>query len=79
METSNKQNTEGKKRKITTLKVNIDTKERIDHLRVYKRESYDDILRKVLEVLNLTRVSPEKARARLLMIDKEKKVNLGRF
>lgn len=62
--------------KITTLKVNIKTKERIDLLRVYKRESYDEVLQKILEVLNIIRVNPERARARLIMIDKEKRRNL---
>ena len=62
--------------KITTLKVNTKTKERIDLLRVYKRESYDEVLQKILEVLNIARVNPERARARLIMIDKEKKRNL---
>ena len=65
--------------KITTIKVSESTKVRVDHLKVYKRESYDDIIKKMLEVLNLCRASPEKARARLIMIDKEKKLNMGRY
>ena len=65
-----------KKAKITTIKINEKTKERIELLRVYKRESYDDILVKILEVLNICRASPDKARSRLMMIDKERKVNL---
>lgn len=63
------------KGKITTIKVNENTKARIEHLRVYKRESYDDILQKILNVLNLCRVSPQKAQNRLIMIDREKKLN----
>ncbi len=69
---------EKEKNRITTIKVNEKTKERIEHLRVYKRESYDDILQKILEVLNLTRLSPERARSRLISIDKERKRNLIR-
>lgn len=61
---------------ITTLKLEKETKERIEHLRVYKRESYDDILCKILEVLNLCRSEPEKARMRLILIDKERRRNL---
>ena len=64
------------KAKITTIKVNDKTKSRIENLRVYKRESYDDILQKILEVLNLCRQSPDRARARLIMIDKERKRNI---
>lgn len=66
------------KAKITTIKVNEQTKDRIEHLRVYKRESYDDILQKMLEVLNLCRQSPERARSRLILIDKERKRNLAK-
>ncbi len=62
---------------VTTVKVNGKTKERIELLRSYKRESYDDILQKILEVLNICRANPEKARGRLILIDKERKRNLG--
>jgi hypothetical protein len=64
-----------KKRKITTVKVNEDTKSRLDHLKVYQRETYDEILRKILELLNACRINPEQARARLMQIDKERKRN----
>ena len=64
------------KSNITTLKLAQETKERIEHLRVYNRESYDDILRKILEVLNLCRTEPNKARMRLFLIDKERRRNL---
>lgn len=61
---------------ITTIKVSKKTKERIDLLRVYGRESYDEIIQKILGVLNLCRVNPERARGRLVMIDRERKRNL---
>ncbi len=64
------------KRRITTIKLSDETKDRIEHLRVYKRESYDEILKKILEVLNLCRTDPEKARLLLILIDKERKRNL---
>jgi hypothetical protein len=48
--------------KITTIKLLEETKNRIEKLREHKRESYDDILRKILYVLNTARDSPEKAR-----------------
>ena len=66
------------KSKITTLKVAEKTKERIDHLRSYRRESYDEILQKILQVLNLCRANPARAQARLILIDKEKKRNLSK-
>ena len=48
--------------KITTIKLLEETKNRIEKLREHKRESYDDILRKILYVLNTSRDSPEKAK-----------------
>ena len=47
--------------KITTIKLLEETKLRVEKLREHKRESYDDILRKILYVLNTARESPEKA------------------
>ncbi len=65
---------------ITTIKIQKETKQRIDKLRENKNESYDDILRKVLYVLNVTRDEPLKAKRileriselRQRMLDEEK-------
>lgn len=48
--------------KITTIKLLEETKLRLEKLREHKRESYDNILRKILYVLNVARDDPEKAR-----------------
>ena len=48
--------------KITTIKLLDETKLRIEKLREQKGESYDDILRKILYILNAARESPDKAR-----------------
>ena len=48
--------------KITTIKLLEETKLRIEKLREHKRESYDDILKKILYILNTARDSPEKAK-----------------
>jgi hypothetical protein len=58
--------------KITTIKLSKETKERIDKLKVYRRESYEEIIQKMLEILNLVRTSPEQARAKLVGIDRNK-------
>jgi hypothetical protein len=63
-------------KKITTIKLKSKTKQRIDHLRVYRRETYDEIIEKILDVLNLCRLNPEAARAKLIAIDKAKRKNL---
>ncbi len=56
---SNNKKPEGK---VTTIKLLEETKLRIEKLREHKRESYDDILRKILYVLNTARDSPESAK-----------------
>jgi len=69
-----------KNAKITTIKLLEETKLRIEKLREHKRESYDDILRKILYVLNIARDSPDKAKKilerindlRLRMLDEER-------
>lgn len=53
----------------TTIKLSKKTKERIDTFRIYKRETYDEILQAMLTILNLCKVDPERARARLAAVD----------
>ena len=53
---------QNKSKKVTTIKLLEETKLRIEKLREHKRESYDDILRKILYVLNIARDEPENAR-----------------
>lgn len=72
--------------KITTIKLLEETKLRVEKLREHKRESYDDILRKILYVLNTARESPDKAkkvleriselRARMLKEERQQKEDL---
>lgn len=59
--------------KITTIKLLKATKDRIDKLRVYRRETYDEILQELLTILNICKVNPDAARRRLLLIDKKKR------
>lgn len=58
---------------ITTIKVSKSTKERIDKLRLYRRETYDEILQSMLEILNLVRAYPERAKSKLIAIDRQRK------
>lgn len=58
---------------ITTLKLEKETKERLEKLREHKRETYDDIIRKILYVLNTVRDEPSKAKAILEFIDEKRK------
>ncbi len=61
--------------KITTIKVDRETKHRLDKLKVHHKESYDEIIQKILFILNLCKANPNEARGRLLAIDKVKKLN----
>ncbi|MGC9310003.1 MAG: DUF7557 family protein [Candidatus Nanoarchaeia archaeon] len=55
--------------KITTIKLKKETKQRLEKLREYNRESYDEIIRKILHVLNTLKIEPLKARTILDKID----------
>ena len=57
--------------KITTIKLTKQTKKRLDHLRTHKRDSYEDILQRILKILNICRINPEAGRAHLVAIDKQ--------
>lgn len=62
-----------KNNKTTTLKLEKETKERMEKLREHKRETYDDIIRKILFIMNMVREDPEKARAILEFIDEKRR------
>jgi len=62
---------EKKNQKVTTLKLFKKTKLRLDKLKEYERESYEQVLRKILYVLNICRINPNEARSILEKIDKK--------
>jgi predicted DNA-binding protein len=66
--TNNKDNS-----KITTLKLQKETKERLDKLKEYTKETYEELLRKLLHILNTVKVDPEKAQGILKNIDELRK------
>ena len=55
---------------ITTIKLKKNTKDRLDKLKIHNRESYDEAIQKILEILNICRVNPEKARMKLAELNK---------
>jgi hypothetical protein len=59
--------------KITTIKLQKETKTRIEKLREHKRESYDEIIRKILWILNIIKIDTERAREILDKIDENRK------
>ena len=62
-----------KNQKITTIKLSLETKQRLDKVKEYRRETYDEILQKMLNILNTCRFSPERARSMLISIDRKKR------
>jgi len=60
--------------KITTIKLNKDTKARLEHLREHKSESYDEIINKSLNILNIARRSPGLGARILRDMDRSKKM-----
>ncbi len=62
-----------KKLKITTIKIKIDTKARLEHLKEYERESYDELIKKALYILNTLRANPDTAHSILRNIDSKLK------
>lgn len=61
--------------KSTTIKLSKPTKTRLDHLQVYPKEPYERILARIMEILNTCRINPPKARAMLIGIEKQRKMN----
>jgi len=55
--------------KITTIKIHKETKQRLDRLKEHNRETYEDVLKKILFILNTVRKDPEKAEDILDKID----------
>ena len=56
--------------KITTIKISTETKKRLEKLKEYDRETFNDVLDKVFYVLNTCKKAPEKAQRILINIDR---------
>ncbi len=55
--------------KITTIKLDKETKDRLNRLKEHERETYNQVIRKVLYVLNRIRKDPVSANRILQKID----------
>ena len=55
---------------ITTIKISHETKQRLEKLKSHRRDSYEDIVLNILEILNTCRANPEKARSELIHLDR---------
>jgi Zn-finger protein len=63
------------KEQITTIKVQKQTKERLDKLRVHKKDSYDEIVQRMLGILNVCRRDADQAQETLEKLEKLAKKN----
>ena len=61
---------------ISTVKLSKKTKERLLKLKVYKNETFEEIIEKMLNIFNLCIQSPEKAKQALTAIDAQRKINM---
>jgi len=55
--------------KVTTMKIEIETKERLDRLKEHEKESYNQVIKKMLHLLNIFRKNPEQGNKILRAID----------
>jgi hypothetical protein len=61
------------KQPITTIKIHKETKERLDKLKENKRETYEEVLKKILFILNTSKTNPQRARSLMRRIDGSQK------
>ncbi|MEK6935858.1 MAG: hypothetical protein AABW67_03655 [Nanoarchaeota archaeon] len=55
---------------ITTIKLEKETKERLERLKEHKRETFNEVIKKILYILNQIRKDPLSANNLLGKIDK---------
>jgi len=53
-----------------TIKLEKETKDRLSRLKEYERETYNEVIRKILHILNQTRKDPVSANRLLSRIDR---------
>ncbi len=55
---------------ITTIKISTETKQRLDHIKEYDRETYNELVNKLFYIINVCRKEPLKAQKILENLDK---------
>ena len=64
----------------TTIKVNVDTKHQLDQFREYKRETYDELIRKMIYIARKVKTNPELSKEAMLTIENaRKRIKAGNF
>jgi hypothetical protein len=64
----------------TTIKLHSNTKQELDHFREYKNESYDEVIKKVLFIVNNVKNKPELSKETIFAIESaRKRIKVGNF
>ena len=57
----------------TTIKLSRKTKARLDNIKLFQRETYEEVITKMLDLMNLFKTNPVEAQRKLHQIDELKK------
>jgi predicted transcriptional regulator len=64
----------------TTIKLHTETKHALDQLREYKNESYDEVIRKMIYIIENIKIHPELSKEAISAIEKaRKRIRTGKF
>ncbi len=64
----------------TTVKVNPETKHRLDEFKEYKRETYDEVIRKLFYIADNIKENPELSQESIIKIEEaRKRIKKGKF
>ena len=63
----------------TTIKIHEDTKSRLDTFREYKHESYDEVIKKVIYIVNTCKKNPELSKETIKAIEAARENKKGKI
>lgn len=62
----------------TTIKLTRDIKQHLDAFKIHPRETYNEVIKRMLDTLRLCRSSPEQARGHLIRLDRMRDTLAGK-
>ena len=64
----------------TTIKIKLETKNQLDQFREYERESYDELIRKMIYIVKKVKTQPELSKEAVVAIEKAReRIKAGNF
>ncbi len=64
----------------TTIKIHEDTKSQLDHFRECKNESYDEVIKKIVYIVNTCKKEPELSQETIRAIEQAReRIQKGKF